>query len=79
MVVGIILIGIVAGSISAVVTLITGAGFLAALLAYSGVGAGAVLGLGLITYCLSLLRDLSAGTPCGEAIGRAQHPLPVRR
>ena len=42
MVVGIILIGIVAGSISAVVTLITGAGFLAALLAYSGVGAGAV-------------------------------------
>lgn len=78
-VLGFILIGIVAGSISAVASLVMGAGFLAALLTYSGVGAGSILILAIVTFMMSILRNATSGNGKHAMIGGASQNVAAAR
>lgn len=61
-------------------SLVMGAGFLAAILTYSGVGAGSILVLALVTFTMSLLRNAASGTGNhARLVGASQNVTAARR
>lgn len=60
-------------------SLVMGAGFLAALLTYSGVGAGSILILAIVTFMMSILRNATSGNGKHAMIGGASQNVAAAR